>query len=75
MICISLLMDAVYDYADETSSTFHEYQLTYQSFRDGDKEIETEQARYTKTTWEEWNQITTEDGDGNGNGRTIDRSD
>jgi hypothetical protein len=73
-----LIAYAVYEYADETSSTFHEYQLTYQSIRDGDKEIETEQARYTKTTWEEWNQVTTEfgdgdgDGDGNGNGRTID---
>jgi hypothetical protein len=44
---------------------------TYQSVRDGDEEIETEQARYTKTTWEEWNQVSTEDGDGNGNGRTI----
>jgi hypothetical protein len=64
--------DAVYEYANEISSTFHEYQLTYQSIRDGDEEIETEQARYTKTTWEEWNQVSTEDGDGNGNGRTID---
>jgi hypothetical protein len=68
--------DDVYEYADETSSTFHEYQLTYQSVRDGDEEIETEQARYTKTTWEEWNQVSTEDGDGDGdgdgNGRTID---
>jgi hypothetical protein len=36
--------DAVYEYADETSSTFHEYQLTYQSVRDDDEEIETEQA-------------------------------
>jgi hypothetical protein len=44
--------DAVYEYTDETSSTFHEYQLTYQSVRDGKEEIETEQARYTKTTWE-----------------------
>jgi hypothetical protein len=58
--------DAVYEYADETSSTFHEYQLTYQSVQDGDEEIETQQARYTKRTWEEWNQVTTEDGDGNG---------
>jgi hypothetical protein len=58
--------DAVYEYADETSSTFHEYQLTYQSIRDGDEEIETEQARYTKMTWEEWNQVSTEDGNGNG---------
>jgi hypothetical protein len=33
-------------------------------------------TRYTKTTWEEWNQASTEDGDGggdgNGNGHTID---
>jgi hypothetical protein len=66
--------DAVYEYADETSSTFHGYQLTYQSVRDGNEKIETEQARYTKTTWEEWNQVSTEDGDGdgNGNGCTID---
>jgi hypothetical protein len=66
--------DDVYEYADETSSTFHKYELNYQSFRDGDEEIETEQAQYTKTTWEEWNQVTTEDGDGNGNGNggTID---
>jgi hypothetical protein len=68
--------DAVYEYADETSSTFHAYQLTYKCVRDGDEEIETEQARYTKATWEEWNQVTTEDGDGNsngnGNGGTID---
>jgi hypothetical protein len=64
--------DAVYEYADETSSTFHEYQLTYQSVRDGDEEIETEQARYTNTTWEEWDQVSTEDGDGDGNGQMID---
>jgi hypothetical protein len=64
--------NAVYEYADKTSSTFHEYQLTYQSVQDGNEESETEQARYTKTTWEEWNQVSTEDGDGNGNGRTID---
>jgi hypothetical protein len=60
--------DAVYEYADETSSTFHEYQLTYQSIWDGNEEIETEQARYTKTTWEEWNHVSTEDGDGDGDG-------
>jgi hypothetical protein len=66
--------DAVYEYADETSSTFHEYHLTYQSVQDGNEEIETEQARYTKTTWDERNQVSTEDGDGDGdgNGRTID---
>jgi hypothetical protein len=30
-------------------------------------------TRYTKTTSEEWwNQVSTEDGDGNGNGRMID---
>jgi hypothetical protein len=62
--------DAVYEYADETSSSFHEYQLTYQSVRDGDEKIETQQARYTKTTWEEWIQVSTEEGDGNG--RTTD---
>jgi hypothetical protein len=63
--------DDVYEYAAETSFTFHEYQLTYQCVRDGDEEIETEQACYTKTTWEEWNQVSTEDGDGYRNGRTI----
>jgi hypothetical protein len=60
--------DAVYEYADETSSTFHEYQLTYQAVRDGDEEIETETTRYTKTTSDEWEQVSTEDG----NGRPID---
>jgi hypothetical protein len=61
--------DAVNEYADETSSTFHEYQLTYQAVRIGDEEIETEQARYTKTTSDEWNQVSTEDGN---DGRLID---
>jgi hypothetical protein len=41
--------DAVYDYADEDSSTYHEYQLTYEPVRDGDDEIETEDGtRYKK---------------------------
>jgi hypothetical protein len=62
--------DAVYEYADETSSTFHEYQLTYQAVRLGDEEIETaEGTRYTKTTSDEWEQVSTEE---DGNGRTID---
>jgi hypothetical protein len=61
--------DAVYEYADETSSTFHEYQLTYQAVQDGDEEIETaEGTRYTKTTSDKWEQVSTEDG----NGRPID---
>jgi hypothetical protein len=60
--------DAVDEYADETSSTFHEYQLTYQAVRDGDEEIETETTQYTKTTSAEWEQVSTEDG----NGRPID---
>jgi hypothetical protein len=63
--------DAVYEYADEDFSTYHEYQLTYDPVLDGDDEIETEIATYTKTTWEEWNQVTTEDGDGNGIGCSI----
>jgi hypothetical protein len=46
------------------------YQLTYDPVLDGDDEFETEIATYTKTTSEEWNQVTTEDGDGNG--RPID---
>jgi len=58
--------DAVNEYADETSSNFHTYQLTYQAIRIGDEEIETDQARYTKTTADEWNQV--EDG----GGRSID---
>ena len=36
--------DAVNEYADETSSNFHTYQLTYQAVRIGDEEIETDQA-------------------------------
>jgi hypothetical protein len=60
----------VYEYADEDSSTYHEYQLTYDPVLDGDDEFETEIATYTKTTSEEWNQVSCEDGDGNG--RTID---
>jgi hypothetical protein len=63
--------EAVYEYADEDSSTYDEYQLTYDAVRDGDEEIETEIATYTKTAWDEWNQVITEDGDGNGNGRRI----
>jgi hypothetical protein len=61
--------DAVYVYADETSSTFYEYQLTYQAVRDGDEEIETETTRYTKTTSDKWDQINTVE---DGNGRPID---
>jgi hypothetical protein len=64
--------DAVYEYADEDSSTYHEYQLTYDPGLDGDDEIETEIATYTKTTSEEWNQVSCEDEDDDGNGRTID---
>jgi hypothetical protein len=64
--------EAVYEYADEDFSTYHEYQLTFDAVRDGDEEIETEIAIYTKTTLEEWNQVSTEDDDGNGNGRMID---
>jgi hypothetical protein len=60
--------DVVYEYADEDSSTYPEYQLTYQPVRDGDDEFETKNGtQYTKTTSEEWNQVSTEDG----NGRTI----
>jgi hypothetical protein len=55
-----------YDYADEDASTYHEYQLTFDTVRDDDEEIETEIAKYTKTTLDEWNQVSTEDGDGNG---------
>jgi hypothetical protein len=48
--------EAVYEYADEDSSTYHEYQLTFEAVWDGDEEIETELNRYTKTTLDEWNQ-------------------
>jgi hypothetical protein len=41
--------DAVYKYADEGSSTYHEYQLTYEALLEGDDEIETAEGnRYTK---------------------------
>jgi hypothetical protein len=63
-----IVYDAVYEYADETSSTFHEYHLTYQAVQDGDEEIETDTTRYTKTTSDEWEQVSTE----HGNGRPID---
>jgi hypothetical protein len=40
---------AVCMYANEDSSTYHEYHLTYEAIRDGDEEIETEDGnRYTK---------------------------
>jgi hypothetical protein len=59
--------NAVCEYSDEDSSTFHEYHLTYHAVRDGDEEIETaEGTTYTKTTFNEWNQV--EDG----KGRTVD---
>ena len=64
--------DAVYEYADETSSTFHKYQLTYQAVWNGDGEIDiAEGIWYTKTTLDEWNQVIVEDGE-DGGGRTID---
>jgi hypothetical protein len=57
--------DAVYEYADEDSSTYPEYQPTYEPVRDGDDEFETEDGtQYTKTTSEEWNQVSAEDGNG-----------
>jgi hypothetical protein len=65
--------EAVYEYADEDSSTYHEYQLTFDAVRDGDDEIETELNRHTKTTSDEWNQVSTEAG--NSNEWTYDRSD
>jgi hypothetical protein len=40
--------EAVYAYADEDASTYHEYQLTFDAIRDGGEEIETEIAKYTK---------------------------
>jgi hypothetical protein len=55
----------LYEYADEDSSTYHEYQLTYKAVQDGDEEIETEIAAYTKITWHECNQVSAEDGNGN----------
>jgi hypothetical protein len=45
--------EAVYECADEDSSTYDEYhQLTYDTVLDGDEEVETEIATYTKTTWD-----------------------
>jgi hypothetical protein len=54
--------DAIYEYTDEGSSTYHEYQLTYHAVLEGDDEIETETTRYTKTTSDQWNKV--EDGNG-----------
>jgi hypothetical protein len=62
--------DAVYEYADENSSTYHGYQLTYDPVLDGDDEFETQIATYKKIASEEWNQVSTEEGDGIG--RPID---
>jgi hypothetical protein len=63
----NLLLDA----RDDDDMYLIAYDAVYQSVQDSDEEIGTEEAWYTKTTWEEWNQVSTEDGDGNGNGRTI----
>ena len=52
---------AVYLYADEGASTYSEYQLIHQPVQFGDEEIETETARYTRTTEDEWDQITDEE--------------
>jgi hypothetical protein len=68
MILFLFLMayDAVCEeYANEDSSTYHEYQLTFEAVQDGDGEIETERKSYTKTTSDEWNQVSTEDGNRN----------
>jgi hypothetical protein len=61
MESIAMAYEAVYEYADEDSSTYDEYQLTYDAVLDGDEEIETEIATYTNTTCDEWNQVSTED--------------
>ena len=72
MICTLISYDAVYEYADETSSTFQKCQLTYQAVWIGDGEIDiAEGIWYTKTTLDEWNQVIVEDGE-DGGGRTID---
>jgi hypothetical protein len=36
--------DAIYEYADEDSPTYNEYQLTYEALLEGDNETETETA-------------------------------
>jgi hypothetical protein len=71
MICISLLMMLSMSMLMMLLPLSMNTNLpAYQSVQDDDEEIETEQARLTKTTWDEWNQVSTEDGD---NGRTIDQ--
>ena len=62
--------EAVYLYADDDFSTYHEYQLTYQPVRVGDDEIETETTRYKRTTEDEWEEVILADGDDSG-GRPI----
>ena len=57
---------AVCKYADEESTTFHEYHITDQVVIEGDEEIQTAKTRYTKTPASEWSKV--EDGAG----RTID---
>ena len=69
-LCL-IAYDAVYLYADEDLSTYSKYQLTYQAVRVAGEEIETEQARYTRTTSDEWEEVIIDDGQ-DGGGRTID---
>jgi hypothetical protein len=58
---------AVYEYADEESSTFDEYHLTFHAVLDGDKAIESAQGTcYTKAPASEWNKVE------EGEGRSID---
>ena len=52
---------AVYMFADEDLSTYHEYQLTYQAVWVCDEEIETDQAWYTETNSDEWDEVIVED--------------
>ena len=52
---------AVYMFADEDLSTYHEYQLTYQAVWVCDEAIETDQAWYTETNSDEWDEVIVED--------------
>ena len=62
--------DAVCEYSNEQSSTYHEYKLPYQPVREGDDEIEVpDGTRYTSTARVDWSQV---DSSTNNNGRTID---
>ena len=50
--------DAVCEYSNKESSTFHEFRLPHQPVLVGDDEIETpDGTRYTATATSEWSKI------------------